>query len=419
MAYRLKKLTTIPQTVFQVEPGEDYATKKEWDELELASHEDCLQNKKVFARNFMHIEEESNKMEAKKLTQRAGNKKIVVNPPWPVFSEEEIDHSYDLPYTRLPHPRYHNKGTIPAYEMIRHSINIHRGCFGGCTFCTISAHQGKFIASRSQKSVLKEVDKVTQMPDFKGYISDLGGPSANMYRMKGIHEEICRKCKRPSCIFPSVCKNLDTSHQPMLELYEKVRENPKIKKAFVGSGIRYDMILHETKKEEIDKANKQYLREVIKHHVSGRLKVAPEHSSDDVLKFMRKPSFKLFEKLNEEFIKINKEEKLNQQLIPYFISSHPGSKSEDMANLAIQTKNMNFRLEQVQDFTPTPMTLATVVYYSGYHPYTLEKVYTARKQDAKRNQRKFFFWYKREYRKSIIQELKSKNREDLIDKLFR
>lgn len=415
----LQNLTTIPQTVFRVEPDENYATKKEWDELELASHETCLKDKKEFARNFMYIEEESNKMEAKKLTQMVGGKKLIVNPPWPVFREEEIDRVYDLPYTRLPHPRYSGKDTIPAYEMIRHSINIHRGCFGGCTFCTISAHQGKFIASRSEKSVLKEVEKVTQMPDFKGYISDLGGPSANMYKMKGIHEEICRKCKRPSCIFPNICKNLDTSHKPMLELYKKVRSNPKIKKAFVGSGIRYDMILEKTKNQETNKANKQYLREVIKHHVSGRLKVAPEHSSDEVLKFMRKPSFKLFEMLNEEFIKINKEEKLNQQLIPYFISSHPGSKPEDMANLAIQTKNMNFRLEQVQDFTPTPMTLATVIYYSGYHPYTLEKVYTARNQKSKRNQRKFFFWYKREYRKSIIQELKAKKREDLIGKLFK
>ena len=415
----LENLTTIPQTVFQVKSDENYATKKEWDELELASHEECLDDKKKFARNFMYIEEESNKMEAKKLTQKVGGNKIVVNPPWPVFREEEIDRVYDLPYTRLPHPRYATRETIPAYEMIRHSINIHRGCFGGCTFCTISAHQGKFIASRSEKSVLKEVEKVTQMPDFKGYISDLGGPSANMYKMKGIHEEICRKCKRPSCIFPTICKNLDTSHKPMLDLYKKVRSNPKIKKAFVGSGIRYDMILEKTKNDETNKANKEYLREVIKHHVSGRLKVAPEHSSDEVLKFMRKPSFKLFEKLNEEFIKINKEEKLNQQLIPYFISSHPGSKPEDMANLAIQTKNMNFRLEQVQDFTPTPMTLATVIYYSGYHPYTLEKVYTARNQKSKRNQRKFFFWYKREFRKSIIQELKAKKREDLIGKLFR
>jgi uncharacterized radical SAM protein YgiQ len=415
----MQNITTIPQTSFLVDVDEKYATKKNWDEFELASHEECLAERKSFARNFMHIEEESNKMEAKKLTQCIGNKRIVVNPPWPTFKEKEIDRVYDLPYTRLPHPRYNSKDTIPAYEMIRHSINIHRGCFGGCTFCTISAHQGKFIASRSEKSVLKEVEKVTEMPDFKGYISDLGGPSANMYKMKGIHEDICRKCKRPSCIFPSICKNLDTNHKPMLDLYKKVRLNPKVKKAFVGSGIRYDMILEKTGKKEADENNSKYLREVIKHHVSGRLKVAPEHSSDDVLKFMRKPSFKLFEKLNDEFIKINKEEKLNQQLIPYFISSHPGSKSEDMANLAIQTKNMNFRLEQVQDFTPTPMTLATVVYYSGYHPYTLEKVYTARNKDAKENQRKFFFWYKREFKNSIIQDLKAKGRNDLISKLFK
>ena len=415
----IQKLTTIPQTSFLVDLDEDYATKKNWDEFELSSHEECLKDKKKYARNFMHIEEESNKMEAKKLTQKVGDKKIVVNPPWPTFKESEIDRVYDLPYTRLPHPRYNNKETIPAYEMIRHSINIHRGCFGGCTFCTISAHQGKFIASRSEKSVLKEVEQVTKMPDFKGYISDLGGPSANMYKMKGIHEDICRKCKRPSCIFPSICKNLDTDHKPMLDLYKKVRQNPNIKKAFIGSGIRYDMILEKTGREETDKNNSEYLREVIKHHVSGRLKVAPEHSSDEVLKFMRKPSFKLFEQLNDEFIKINKEENLNQQLIPYFISSHPGSKSEDMANLAIQTKKMNFRLEQVQDFTPTPMTLATVVYYSGYHPYTMEKIYTARNHNEKENQRKFFFWYKSEFKNSIINDLKSKGRVDLIDKLFK
>lgn len=415
----INTLTSIPQTVFLAGENENYATKKNWDQLELASHETCLKDKKEFARNFMHIEEESNKMEAKKLVQRIGNQKIVVNPPWPTFKENEIDRIYDLPYTRLPHPRYHNKETIPAYEMIRHSINIHRGCFGGCTFCTISAHQGKFIASRSEKSVLKEVEKVTEMPDFKGYISDLGGPSANMYKMKGIHEEICRKCKRPSCIFPTICKNLDTSHKPMLDLYRKVRQHPKVKKAFVGSGIRYDMILEKTGNEDVNQTNREYLREVIKHHVSGRLKVAPEHSSDEVLKFMRKPSFKLFEELNTEFEKINREEKLNQQLIPYFISSHPGSQSEDMADLAIKTKQMNFRLEQVQDFTPTPMTLATVVYYSGYHPYTMEKIYTAKNKHAKEKQRQFFFWYKNEFRNSIKNELERKGRFDLAKKLFK
>ena len=415
----INTLTTIPQTSFLVDIDEEYATKKNWDEFELASHEECITDRKKYARNFMYIEEESNKMEARKLIQKVGNKKVVVNPPWPTFNESEIDKVYDLPYTRLPHPRYQNKETIPAYEMIRHSINIHRGCFGGCTFCTISAHQGKFIASRSEKSILKEVEQVTEMPDFKGYISDLGGPSANMYKMKGIHEEICRKCKRPSCIFPTICKNLDTSHKPMLDLYEKVRQNPKIKKAFVGSGIRYDMILEPTGNEKTDKANKKYLREVIKHHVSGRLKVAPEHSSDEVLKFMRKPSFSLFEKLNDEFIKINKEENLNQQLIPYFISSHPGSKSEDMADLAIKTKKMNFRLEQVQDFTPTPMTLATVVYYSGFHPYTMEKIYTAKNRHDKETQRQFFFWYKNEFKNSIKKELEKKGRTDLTKKLFK
>jgi uncharacterized radical SAM protein YgiQ len=415
----VNSLTTIPQTAFLTTAGNGYATKKEWDEFELSSHEVCLNDKKKFARNFMYIEEESNKLEAKKLIQQVAGRQVVINPPWPVFEEHEIDRIYDLPYTRLPHPRYTGKGTIPAYEMIRHSINIHRGCFGGCTFCTISAHQGKFIVSRSEKSVLKEVEMVTQMPDFKGYISDLGGPSANMYKMQGIHMEICRKCKRPSCIFPSVCRNLDTSHKPMLDLYEKVRRNPKVKKAFVGSGIRYDLILENSGNDERDKINRQYLREVIRHHVSGRLKVAPEHTSDEVLKFMRKPSFKLFEELTAEFKKINKEENLDQQLIPYFISSHPGSNAEDMADLAIRTKKLDFRLEQVQDFTPTPMTLATVIYYSGYHPYTLEKVYTARNQKAKREQRKFFFWYKREYRNSIIGELKAKNRQDLIDRLFK
>lgn len=414
----IKKLTNIPQTAFLVRKDEPYSTNKKWDELELASHEACLADKKTYSRNFMHVEEESNKMEAKKLIQRIDERMVVINPPWPPMTEKEIDRIYDLPYTRMPHPRYEGKGTIPAYEMIRHSINIHRGCFGGCTFCTISAHQGKFISSRSEASILKEVEKVTQMPDFKGYISDLGGPSANMYKMKGIHEEICRKCKRPSCIFPTICKNLDTNHQPMLDLYRKVRTHPKVKKAFVGSGIRYDMILEKTGREETDKANRQYLREIIKHHVSGRLKVAPEHTSDEVLKFMRKPAFRLFEELNKEFQRINLEENLNQQLIPYFISSHPGSKPEDMADLAIKTKKMNFRLEQVQDFTPTPMTLATEIYYSGYHPYTMERVFTARNPMQKENQRKFFFWYKREYRRSIINELKSTGRGDLVRQLF-
>jgi uncharacterized radical SAM protein YgiQ len=415
----VKKLTTIPQTAFLTGEEENYATKKEWEELELASHEICLKDKKRFAMNFMHIERESNRVKAKKLVQKVGMKKIVVNPPWPVLTEKEMDRIYDLPFTRFLHPRYQGKGAIPAWEMIRHSINIHRGCFGGCAFCTISAHQGKLIASRSAGSVLKEVEKVTQMPGFKGYITDLGGPSANMYQMKGIREELCLSCTRPSCIFPSICTNLNTSHKPMLELYEKVRQHPKVKRVFIGSGLRYDLFLEETKNPEIDRINSQYLHEVVKHHVSGRLKVAPEHTSEEVLKIMRKPSFRLFEKLVSDFDRLNEEEKTDQQLIPYFISGHPGSHPEDMAELAIRTKNLNFRLEQVQDFTPTPMTLATVIYYSGYHPYTLEKIYTARNAEAKKKQRMFFFWYKHEYRKAIISELTARGRQDLIDRLFR
>lgn len=413
-----QKLTNIPQTAFLVQKDDNYASNKKWNSLKLHSHEECLEDKKKYAKNFMHIEEESNKVEANVLIQEVGNQQVVVNPPWPPLEEKEIDRFYDYPYTRLPHPRYKNKEDIPAYNMIRHSINIHRGCFGGCTFCTISAHQGKFISSRSEESVLKEVDKLVLMPDFKGYISDLGGPSANMYKMKGIHLEICNKCKRPSCIFPDVCKNLNIDHKPMLDLYKKVRQHPDVKKAFIGSGIRYDMILKETNDPQVNKNNMEYLREVIKHHVSGRLKVAPEHTSDQVLELMRKPSFKLFHKLNRVFQEINKEEGLKQQLIPYFISSHPGCENMDMANLAVETKQLDFKLEQVQDFTPTPMTLATEIYYTGFHPYTMQPVFTAKNQKEKLAQRKYFFWYQREYYQEIKNELTRLNRKDLLDGLF-
>jgi len=412
------KLTNIPQTAFLVSKDGEYITNKKWNSIRLFSYEECLEDKKKYAKNFMHIEEESNKVEANVIIQEIGEQQVIVNPPWPPLEEKEIDRFYDLPFTRLPHPRYKDKEEIPAYNMIRHSVNIHRGCFGGCTFCTISAHQGKFIASRSEESILKEIDKLVLMPDFKGYISDLGGPSANMYKMKGIHQEICNKCKRPSCVFPDVCKNLNIDHKPMLDLYKKVRQHPDVKKAFIGSGIRYDMILKETSDPQVNKNNMEYLREVIKHHVSGRLKVAPEHTSDQVLDLMRKPSFKLFHKLNKVFQEINKEEGLNQQLIPYFISSHPGCENVDMANLAVETKNLDFKLEQIQDFTPTPMTLATVIYYTGYHPYTMQPVFTAKSQKEKLAQRKYFFWYQREYHQEIKSELLRLNRKDLLDGLF-
>ena len=397
-----------------------YLTDKEDakdDDIVLFSHEECLKDKLKQAKNFRHIEEESNKYNASRILQKVGKQVIVVNPPFPPMTEAEIDASYDLPYTRLPHPKYKGK-VIPAFEMIKFSVNIHRGCFGGCAFCTISAHQGKFIASRSKESILKEVKAITEMPDFKGYLSDLGGPSANMYRMKGKDERICAKCKKPSCISPVVCKNLNADHTPLLDIYKAVDRLPGIKKSFIGSGVRYDLLLHRYADESLNKAAQTYTEELIALHVSGRLKVAPEHTQDEVLKQMRKPSFSQFGQFKKIFDKVNRQYGLNQQLIPYFISSHPGCTEADMAELAVITKSLHFQLEQVQDFTPTPMTLATEMYYTGYHPYTLEKVYTARSKEQKLAQRQFFFWYKPESRRQIMQVLQKMGRKDLIEKLF-
>ncbi len=334
------------------------------------------------------------------------------------MGEQEIDQSFDLPYTRLPHPKYKKRGAIPAYDMIKFSINMHRGCFGGCSFCTISAHQGKFIASRSQESILKEVDTVANMPDFKGYLSDIGGPSANMYKMKGKVQEICDKCVAPSCISPVICSNLDTSHKPLTELYQAVDSHPKVKKSFIGSGIRHDMLVPEFNKNADAKELDDYTEEVMTKHVSGRLKVAPEHTSDPVLKLMRKPSFTYFHKFKERFDKINIKKGLKLQLIPYFISNHPACEAEDMANLAAETKDMGFQLEQVQGFTPTPMTVATVIYYSGYHPYTLKKVKTPKTRKEKDEQHRFFFWYKDENKAWIKNTLNKLGRQDLLDVLL-
>lgn len=387
------------------------------DDIVLHSHEDCLKEKKYQADNFRHIEEESNKLHAQRILQAVDNKVAVVNPPFPPMTTEELDHSFDLPYTRLPHPKYKGK-TIPAYEMIKFSVNIHRGCFGGCAFCTISAHQGKFIMSRSKESILKEVKAITQMSDFRGYLSDLGGPSANMYQMHGKNQDLCSKCKRPSCIHPKVCPNLNGDHRPLLEIYKAVDAIPGIKKSFIGSGVRYDLLLNDYKDEKLNKAARDYTRELIVNHVSGRLKVAPEHTSDKVLYLMRKPSFSQFGEFKRIFDRINKECNLKQQIIPYFISSHPGCREEDMAQLAVLTKQMDFHLEQVQDFTPTPMTVSTESWYSGYHPYTLEEVFCAKTPDEKQAQRMFFFWYKPEERQRIIKELRKIGRPDLIAQLY-
>lgn len=386
-------------------------------DIVLHSHRECLENKMFQAENFKHIEEESNRYEACRIIQEVDGMYAVVNPPYPPMTQKELDHSFDLPYTRLPHPKYKNK-RIPAYEMIKFSVNIHRGCFGGCAFCTISAHQGKFIMSRSKESILKEVKAVTEMPGFKGYLSDLGGPSANMYGMHGKNLKLCHACKRPSCVHPQICKNLDTDHSKLLDLYRSADKIKGVKKTFIGSGVRYDLILHKTDGANISRSNMEYAEELIEKHVSGRLKVAPEHTSDKVLYLMRKPSFKLFYDFKRIFDRVNSEKNLREQIIPYFISSHPGCGEEDMAELAVLTKDLNFKLEQVQDFTPTPMTVSTEMWYTGYNPYTLEKVFSAKTPKDKLAQRQFFFWYKPEERSHIISELRRIGRADLIERLY-
>ena len=405
----------IPQTVY-LAPSDSIPGGITADDIMLHSHEECLQDKKKEADNFRHIEEESNMMHAHRLLQNVGKQTVVVNPPYPPMTTEELDAAFDLPYTRLPHPKYKGK-TIPAYEMIKFSVNIHRGCFGGCAFCTISAHQGKFITCRSKESILREVEKVAQMPGFKGYLSDLGGPSANMYGMHGRNHKACEKCKRPSCIHPQICPNLDTNHSKLLEVYRAVDALPYIKKSFIGSGVRYDLLLHRGKDEKANRAAEEYTRELIRNHVSGRLKVAPEHTSDKVLMHMRKPSFEQFRQFKTIFDRINKAEGLRQQIIPYFISSHPGCTAEDMAELAVITKGLDFHLEQVQDFTPTPMTVSTEAWYTGYDPYTLQPVFSAKTPADKLAQRQFFFWYKPEEQRAIERTLRMMNRPDLIKKL--
>lgn len=413
---QIEELTDIPQTVVR-RPLSELPTDNSDTDVVLHSYEECQQSKKAQAQNFKTIEIESNLWHGHNVWQATGDIAIKVNRTNPPMTTSQIDASFDLPYTRLPHPRYQGK-RIPAYEMIRHSVCMHRGCFGGCAFCTISAHQGKFIASRSKESILREVKQVVQMDDFKGYISDLGGPSANMYGMHGKDLERCQRCQRPSCLHPQPCGNLNTDHSQLLDIYHAVDALPQVKKSFIGSGVRYDLSMHRTGDPHVDKINSQYNEELIRFHVSGRLKVAPEHTSDEVLMLMRKPSFELFRRFKALFDRVNAKYNLRQQIIPYFISSHPGCHEADMAELAAITKELDFRLEQVQDFTPTPMTVSTETYYTGFHPYTLKPVYCAKTPMEKQAQRLFFFWYDHKNRQAITKALKRIHRSDLLHKLY-
>ena len=412
----IRDIRDLPQTVY-LSRKEDILGGITDRDIVLHSHEECMKNKKAQAENFKNVEEQSNMMHAQRLLQGVDGRYVVINPPYPPMTTKELDASFDLPYTRQPHPKYKGK-RIPAYDMIKFSVNIHRGCFGGCAFCTISAHQGKFITCRSKESILREVKQVIQMPDFKGNLSDLGGPSANMYGMSGKNKNACEKCRRPSCVHPQICPNLNTDHSKLLDVYRSVDALPDIKHSYIGSGVRYDLLLYKSKDEASNKAAAEYTRELITRHVSGRLKVAPEHTSDRVLYLMRKPSFQQFYEFKRIFDRINREEGLRQQIIPYFISSHPGCQEEDMAELAVITKGLDFHLEQVQDFTPTPLTNATETWYTGYDPYTLEPVFSAKTPKEKLAQRQFFFWYKPEERRGIEQSLRRIGRPDLIAKLY-
>jgi uncharacterized radical SAM protein YgiQ len=358
------------------------------DAVLLNSFERCCKDKIAFAENFHVVETYANMLQPPVLVEPVRNGYVQINPTWPPATQQEMDSFWDLPFTKLPHPRYKGKH-IPAFEMIKFSINTHRGCFGGCNFCTIAAHQGKFIQSRSEDSIIKEITALNQLPGFAGNISDVGAPTANMYGMRGKNPELCSKCRRKSCLFPSPCKNMDRSHERLLKLYDRISKVKGVRHAYIGSGIRYDLFLDE--KGFVDETSYPYLKELILEHTSGRLKVAPEHTEDSVLKLMAKPSFALFERLRLEFDNIVRSSSKKCELVPYFISSHPGCGMREMQKLARKPALRGIYMDQVQDFTPTPMTTSSVMYYTGLDPKNLEKVFVERDPERKKEQKSFFF----------------------------
>ena len=379
----LNDIRKIPQLAFCMD-----GKSKHKDAVILNSFERCCKDKVAFAENFHVIETYANMLQPPVLIEPVGNGYVQINPTWPPATQEEMDSFWDLPFTKLPHPRYKGKH-IPAYEMIKFSVNTHRGCFGGCNFCTIAAHQGKFIQSRSEDSILKEIAALNNLPGFAGNISDVGAPTANMYGMKGKNPELCAVCRRKSCLFPGPCKNMDRSHERLLKLYESIAQLKGIRHAYIGSGIRYDLFLDE--KGFVDDTSYPYLKELILEHTSGRLKVAPEHTEDEVLKLMAKPSFRLFERLRDEFDRIVASSGRKCELVPYFISGHPGCGMREMKRLASSPALRGLYMDQVQDFTPTPMTTSSVMFYTGMDPKNLQKVFVERDIERKREQKSFFF----------------------------
>ena len=379
----VNEIRKIPQLAFYMD-----GRCRTPDAVILNSYERCCKDKVAFAENFHVIETYANMLHSPVLAEPVGNGYVQINPMWPPADQKEMDSFWDLPFTKLPHPRYKGKH-IPAFEMIKFSVNTHRGCFGGCNFCTIAAHQVKFIQSRSEESILKEIEVLGKLPGFAGNISDVGAPTANMYGMKGRNQDLCAKCRRKSCLFPKPCPNMDRSHERLLKLYERIAGIKGIRHAYIGSGIRYDLFLDE--KGFVDETSYPYLKELVLNHTSGRLKVAPEHTEDEVLKLMAKPSFRLFERLRREFDGIVAQSGKKCELVPYFISGHPGCGMREMRRLAANPALKGLYMDQVQDFTPTPMTTSSVMFYTGLDPKNLEKVFVERDIERKKEQKSFFF----------------------------
>lgn len=372
------------------------------DALPLPTFEEVVTDKMAFAEATKIIHNETNPYNAKRLVQYHDRQAIVCNPPPLPISQQAMDRIYGLPYTRRPHPSYSEP--IPAYEMIKDSVTIMRGCFGGCTFCSITTHQGRIIQSRSKQSILSEIETMAESPDFKGVVSDIGGPTANMYEMKCSRPEVEAVCRRQSCVHPTICKLLGTDHGPLVELMKEARETPGIRKVLVASGIRMDLA----------RRSPEYMRDLVKHHVGGHLKVAPEHTDPHVLDKMRKPSTDDFERFSETFDEESKKAGKKQYIIPYFIASHPGSDLDAMIHLAVFLKQNGYRPDQVQDFIPAPFDVATAMYYTGVDPFTKKPVYIAKHLRDRKLQRALMQFFKPENYFEVRKALEKAGRQDLI-----
>ncbi|MTK13378.1 MAG: YgiQ family radical SAM protein [Clostridiaceae bacterium] len=376
------------------------------DFVEVPSFEEVSTNKETYAESYKLEYFEQDAIRGKTVVQKHSDKYIVQNPPQFSLTEEEMDVVYNLPYTRNYHPMYEAKGGIPAIKEVKFSITSHRGCFGGCSFCALTFHQGRTIQNRSQKSIIDEATLLTSLDDFKGYIHDVGGPTANFRHKACKIQETAGVCKNRQCLSPTPCKNLIVDHKEYLSLLRQIRKIPGIKKVFIRSGIRYDYLVYDK--------NTDFFEELCKHHISGQLKVAPEHISDKVLKQMGKPKKEVYDKFSKKYFEINKKIKKNQFLVPYLMSSHPGSDLNASVELAQYIKSMGYTPEQVQDFYPTPGSLSTTIYYTGIHPLTGEKVYVPREQKEKNMQRALMQFTVPENHKLVKEALIKAGREDLI-----